>query len=74
MRETVSVPAHLTERVTIPGGWVFWRVSTGCIRVQKGDFTAYLQADEAQELAEFIHDTDPLMSDRIAKLRAAGVM
>lgn len=69
MRERVTVPEHTTERLTL-GGWVFWRVRTGCIRVQRGDLTAYLEADEAQELAEFIRDTDPLMHDRRARLRA----
>lgn len=59
MRETVAVEAHETERMVLPSGWTFWRVRTGCIRVQKGDFTAYLQQDEAEELAEFIDDTEP---------------
>jgi len=51
------VPAHRTEMLKFDG-WTFWRVRTGCIRVQRGDFTAYLQADEAADLAEFIRETD----------------
>lgn len=57
MRETVHVEEHDTERLTLPSGWVFWRVKSGCIRVQKGDFTAYLQHDEADDLARLLGDT-----------------
>lgn len=51
------VPAHQTEMLKFDG-WTFWRVRTGCIRIQRGDFTAYLQADEASDLCEFISETD----------------
>lgn len=56
--EVVEVPAHQTERLTTREGWVFSRVRTGCVRVQKGEFTAYLQDDEARILAQFINGTD----------------
>ena len=51
------VPAHQTEMLKFDG-WTFWRVRTGCIRVQRGDTTAYLQADEAMDLADFIRETN----------------
>ena len=51
------VPAHQTEMLKFDG-WTFWRVRTGCIRVQRGDTTAYLQADEAMHLADFIRETN----------------
>lgn len=38
-------------------GWTFWRIRSGCVRVQRGDFTAYLQSDEAADLADFIKET-----------------
>lgn len=50
------VPAHYTQMLKFDG-WTFWRVRTGCIRIQRGDFTAYLEADEAIDLADFILDT-----------------
>lgn len=56
--DTVEVPAHTTERLTTREGWVISRVRTGCIRVQKGDFCAYLQADEARLVSQFIDGTD----------------
>ena len=67
MRETVRVEAQATERMTLPSGWAFWRVRTGCVRVQKGDFTAYLQRDEAEELADFIQDTDDAFEERLGR-------
>lgn len=57
-RVSRPVPAHQTEMLKFDG-WTFWRVSTGCIRVQRGDFTAYLQEDEAADLADFIKETQP---------------
>jgi hypothetical protein len=61
--EVVEVPAHKTKRLTTfpdPGGipWTFSRVRTGCVRVQRGDFTAYLSSAEAAALANFIWESD----------------
>ena len=58
--ELVDVPAHQTERLTVTdptGTWTFWRVRTGCIRVQRGDFTAYITPEDALVLATFIEET-----------------
>lgn len=52
------VMEHYTDQLQCPeNGWTLTRVSTGCIRVQKGDFTAYLSEEEADSLADFIRDT-----------------
>lgn len=61
--EEIEVPAHSTQRLTTREGWVFSRVRTGCVRVQKGDFCAYLQSDEAAALSRFIWDSDPTPED-----------
>lgn len=55
--EKVKVPEHSTFRMTNASGWTFWRSRDGCIRVRKGDFTAYLLEDEARGLASFIRRT-----------------
>lgn len=52
------VESHDTEQLlTHENDWTFTRVQTGCIRVQKGDFTAYLSEEEADALGDFIRDT-----------------
>lgn len=57
---TKHVEEHDAEQLVCPeSGWTFTRVKTGCIRVQKGDFTAYLVEREADALAEFIESTRP---------------
>lgn len=55
--EFIQVPAHTTARLTVndeQGEWVFTQVRTGCIRVQRGDFCAYLTLDGAVALRELL--------------------
>jgi hypothetical protein len=55
--EFLQVPAHTTTRLTIndeQGEWVFTLVRTGCIRVQRGDFCAYLSLNGAVALRELL--------------------
>jgi predicted N-acetyltransferase YhbS len=56
--ETVEVPAHTTQRLTTDDGWVLTHVRTGCVRVQRGDFTAYFDVASLGEIAVFISDQD----------------
>lgn len=56
--EQISVPEHVTSRLTV-GEWTFTWARTGCLRVQKGDFTAYLQNDDTLELMAFISQYRP---------------
>lgn len=55
--ETLEVPAHTTNRLTVdaPGGdWTFTYARTGCLRVQRGDFTAYVPKEAIAGLALFL--------------------
>lgn len=55
--ERVLVPEHETVRLTTTEGWVFSRVRTGCVRVQKGDFCAYLTDEESMAVSDFLYET-----------------
>jgi hypothetical protein len=56
--DIISVPAHATRRLTIhqegKPDWVFTFARTGCLRVQRGDFTAYVPVEELRTLGNFI--------------------
>lgn len=57
--ERIPVPAHETERLTLggPGGkWVFTWARTGCLRVQRGDFTAYIPVEAIDVLRRFLEE------------------
>lgn len=57
MLESVHVPEHTTERLTIPaegGDWVITSIRSGCIRIQRGDFCAYIPFEGMADLAEFV--------------------
>lgn len=65
MIEEVTVPEHTTFKLTLESGWTFWKVRTGCVRVQKGDFTAYLLEEDVVPLAKFLVLTAELPSDTV---------
>ena len=64
--EMVDVPEHSTARLTIDGDsglgsmyysgkdWVFSFARTGCLRVNRGDFCAYVPPEALGTLAAFI--------------------
>lgn len=59
-RVTKHVESHDTTVLECPeSGFRFTRVQTGCIRVQKGDFCAYITEDDAYALYHYIRDTAP---------------
>ena len=54
------IEEHTVTQLAFPSsGWLFTRTGTGTVRVQKGDFNAYLTETEATTLAAFLTDTDP---------------
>lgn len=64
--EQVAVPEHRTKRLTLlptrdlrpfDEGWTFTWARTGCLRVQRGDFTAYLTHAQADALLSFLDFT-----------------
>lgn len=60
--ELIDVPEHQTRRLTIPaegGDWVFTWARTGCLRVQRGDFCAYVPVEAVEGLHWFINDGLP---------------
>lgn len=55
--ESVHVPEHTTERLTIPaegGDWVVTSIRSGCLRIQRGDFCAYIPWEGQADLIDFI--------------------
>lgn len=60
--ELLDVPEHQTRRMTIDnpdGKWVFTWARTGCLRVQRGDFTAYVPDYAIEGLMLFLQDGPP---------------
>ena len=57
--EEIEVPEHRARRLTLKnpdGTWVLTQTRTGCIRVQRGDFTAYFDRAFLVDLEVFIRD------------------
>ena len=55
--EHIEVPAHTTTRLTIndeQGEWIITPIRTGCVRIQRGDFCAYLSLNGAVALRELL--------------------
>lgn len=55
--ETIRVPEHETKRLTVRasgGDWTFTFARTGCLRVQRGDFCAYVPVEALPALHEFL--------------------
>jgi hypothetical protein len=64
--ELVDVPEHKTARLTIDGNagfgsrdyagsnWIFTFTRDGCLRVQRGDFCAYIPPEALGPLVQFI--------------------
>ena len=56
--EAIHVPEHTAYRLTIlaeGGDWVFTEVRTGCVRVQRGDFCAYIPVHGLIVLRDFLN-------------------
>ena len=57
--EEVHVPEHTTARLTIPaegGDWIITSIRSGCLRIQRGDFCAYIPYEGQAELLSFLGD------------------
>jgi hypothetical protein len=59
--ERIPVPAHATDRMTVydpnyplAPPWVFTFARTGCLRIQRGDFCAYLPFEVIGDLQRFL--------------------